>query len=202
MMGSSRDFVRELKTGIQDALQGQDRLAVQVMRLEAIYAFLAEWRCRRFSSSQEMQQWGEDAVPFVGFNPCSPCRGPYLPYLPCFWQANLAARLALALTGGLPPADATRLRMSHLRPLQQLSESLYQFKMGQARSRRTDSERAWQRAVAVLAAAGFRERAVHQGEPYLGHALHCAQNLATRGLATLQEIRRAESVDFSGRRQA
>lgn len=199
MMGSSRDFVREIETGIQDALEGQDRLAVQLLRLEAIYAFLAEWRCRRFGSAQEMQRWGEDAVPFIGFNPCSPCRGPFLPYLPCFWQANLAARLALALTGGLSVADAARLRMSHLRPLQQLSESLYQFKMAQARARRVDSERAWQRVVAVLATSGFRERSIHQGEPYLGHALQCAQKLATRGLGTLQEIRRTASLDLSGR---
>lgn len=187
-MSKTRDFAGRLERDIRAGLSGEQALAVELLRLEAIYAFLAEWRLRRFSTAAEMLRCGEDAVPFLGFNPCSPCRGAYLPYLPTFWQANLAARAALSLLEALPPPDRSRLRMLYVKPLQQLSEGLYRFMMAEARGQGPERDRAWRRAVAILAAAGFHDRGHRAGELRLAHVLNRAQQLATQALAAWQEV--------------
>lgn len=167
-----------------------DHDAVQscLFRIEAIYGFLEDWRQATPVSPRHALVLGEEAVPFVGFNPWFPGDYPHLPYSPCFWRATILSAEVLRLTRdrrGEPALQGFRSR--YLLPTRLVSEQFYRWKMAEATADTDEVQRAMQKLVLGFELAEIRlPKRPAAGEAFFQEAVRRGSQLATQGLEAWQ----------------
>ncbi len=165
-----------------------DAVQACLFRIEAIYGFLDDWRRAAPASTQHALMLGEEAVPFVGFNPWFPGDYPHLPYSPCFWRATILSAEALRLTreGRAEPA-LQGFRNRYLLPTRLVSEQFYRWKMAEATADRDEVQRAMRKIVLgfELAEIRFAKRRP-AGEAFFREAVRRGSQLATQSLEAWQ----------------